>query len=195
MRTNKFLIFFLFLFLNLWIWKIFFEDFLIFSILIVITVASYKKFITDRKKSLVLVQLLMILLTVITQYLTTSISSLTELTNDQIRIRDMRLREYPPVFIRLGAKTLWLPVAYRMEARPESIAIERIQENIFESLDINQYFFASHPRQRVGVKEFEKFPYILLPFFILGIVKLINNKDYGFIIIYLVLPILFVAFV
>jgi len=110
MRTNKFLIFFLFLFLNLWIWKIFFEDFLIFSILIVITVASYKKFITDRKKSLVLVQLLMILLTVITQYLTTSISSLTELTNDQIRIRDMRLREYPPVFIRLGAKTLWLPV-------------------------------------------------------------------------------------
>lgn len=46
----------------------------------------------------------------------------------------------------------------------------KFQQNIFSVLDSNLYFFASHPRERSGVNEFEKFPSLYLIFFVIGII-------------------------
>lgn len=92
---------------------------------------------------------------------------LTTISNDQKRVQDMRLAAYPP---RL------LHVAYLLEVKHISVALTRMQSNFFEALDINLYFFASYPRARVGFQEFEKFPYVLLPFFVVGIFDLLQKR-------------------
>jgi hypothetical protein len=69
-----------------------------------------------------------------------------------------------------------------LENKPVYI-FSKWQKNIFESLDINNYFFASHPRERLGVFEYKKLPPIYLPVFLLGLFQLIKRK-YFFIIWY-----------
>lgn len=44
----------------------------------------------------------------------------------------------------------------------------QLESNIFSTLDLNLYFFASHPRERSGIEEFNKYPSLFLPFFIIG---------------------------
>lgn len=50
------------------------------------------------------------------------------------------------------------------------LPLYKLQRNFFGNLDLNLYFFASHPRERLGVKEFEKYLPIFLPFFLLGVI-------------------------
>lgn len=68
--------------------------------------------------------------------------------------------------------------------------VSKFESNLFSNLDLNLYFFASHPRERAGINEFEKFSYLLLPFFIFGIIQVINKKfilSAGYIIIALLI--------
>jgi hypothetical protein len=92
----------------------------------------------------------------------------------------MRVNEYPPLHVRIGEKTIWISLANWFELRKESIAFSRIEKNFSQVVDPNLYFFANHPRERVGIKEFEKFPYIFIPFFLVGIFSLIKNRSTGF---------------
>lgn len=116
------------------------------------------------------------------------------LDNDQQRVQQVRLSEYPPIKIDLGGKTIWLPVGYWLEGRPESIAFYRAKQNFFELVDSNLYFFANHPRERVGVEEFEKLPYIFLPFFIAGLLVQANKKNWWHYLCFLILPVLILTF-
>lgn len=52
----------------------------------------------------------------------------------------------------------------------------KYQKNFFQGLDINYYFFANHPRERAGVKEYEKFPWVCLPVFLIGLFWQIKKK-------------------
>lgn len=155
---------------NLWIWKI-----LTFNIFLALLVAttSIALYLLVQRKSVRLTMLFSILFLILLffQLRTTLVQNLTYLDNDQQRLQQERLRQYPPQFLRIG---------YWFEGRNESIAFFRVRENFFEVLDPNLYFFANHPRQRVGVKEFEKFPYLLLPLFIYGIFKLSRRKTNKF---------------
>lgn len=155
---------------NLWIWKALIVNPLIALVMFSSTICLY------NHKRMYLLFVLTFTATLVLQFLTTNITSLTSLDNDQKRIQSMRLEEYPPVKINLFDKTLWLPVAHWYEGRKESIAFFRIITNFSENIDPNLYFFANHPRQRVGIQEFEKFPYILLPIFLMGI--LISLKSW-----------------
>jgi hypothetical protein len=101
---------------------------------------------------------------------------LTDLANDDIRLKDQRLRQYPPVYLKVGPKILWIPVGHYFEERKESIAVSRLAISLAEIIDPNLYFFSNHPRERVGIHEFEKFPYILLPFMLLGIFETVSLR-------------------
>jgi len=46
--------------------------------------------------------------------------------------------------------------------------LNRYKENFFQGLDLNYYFFANHPRERVGLQEKEKIYWIWLPVFFIG---------------------------
>lgn len=51
----------------------------------------------------------------------------------------------------------------------------KVERNFFANLDPNLYFFASHPRERVEVNEFEKYMFVFLPFFVIGLTFLIYS--------------------
>jgi hypothetical protein len=51
------------------------------------------------------------------------------------------------------------------------------QEILFTNLDFGNYFFAGHPRERGGVEETQKLLIFTLPFIVLGILKIGNNKS------------------
>lgn len=162
---------FLAAFSNLWIWRILTQNPLI-SILLVVAL------ILVIRKSFLFAALAMFLV-IFFQIKTTQTISLTGISNDDRRVIDMRLRAYPPQFLRVG---------YWLEERKESRALYKISQNFFENLDPNLYFFANHPRERVGIREFEKFPYILLPIFFIGVIKLLSKKELVFWLIYFFLP-------
>lgn len=52
------------------------------------------------------------------------------------------------------------------------------QKNFFEGLDLNYYFFGTHPRERIEVKEIKKFSFLLLPLFLYGLYELVRGKKY-----------------
>ncbi len=54
-----------------------------------------------------------------------------------------------------------------------SLPVYKFEGNLFSNLDFNLYFFSSHPRERAGIGEFEKYSPLFLPFFILGMLLMI----------------------
>ena len=155
------------LFLNVWVWRVLSINFFLGLVLIFATFCLSVLIIKSSKNIIGIFAVLGTVL-LVAQWVTTKDFSLTELTNDQIRVRDMRLREYPPIY--------FLPIAHWFEGRRESIAFFRLLDNFSEAVDPNLYFFANHPRERVGIKEFEKFPYIFLPAFLIGFLILAQKK-------------------
>lgn len=165
---NKILFIFLLLLSN-WIWKIFsISPFVAISVAC-ITVVIFLFTEDVKSKYLLILSCLGIILLSIIQVKYTNPQDLTAFSNDQIRIRDMRLREYP---------TYRIPIAYWLEQRKESVIYFRLKSNLAESLDTNLYFFANHPRSRVGVNEFEKFHFVFIPFFILGILSELHKRKF-----------------
>lgn len=164
--------FVLVLFLNLWLWKIISINLLIG--LLVITAS-----ILRGKKGAFLLLILLVI-----QLKTTNIVPLTKLTENEIVIQIQRMREYDNPRI-----------AHIIEERPESIIFTKLERNFSIVIDPSFYFFANHPRERAGIAEFEKFPYILLPFFIYGFYKLVKKKRYLFILLFLFVPLTLISII
>jgi hypothetical protein len=165
------------LFANLWIYKIFALNFVLGILILLVAVLLLKN---NKFFWLLFIPILLI------QIQTTNKTSLTAISNDDRRVIDMRLRAYPAKLLRLG---------YWLEERKESIIFNRVTTNFFENIDPNLYFFANSPRQRVGIKEFEKFPYILLPFFLLGLFDLILKKNKMFWLISFLAPLIVLSII
>lgn len=155
---------------NLWIYKIFAVNLVLGMLILLATISLFKN---SKFFWLLYIPILII------QIQTTNKTSLTAISNDDRRIIDMRLRSYPSRYLRFG---------YWLEERKESIIFSKVATNFFENMDPNLYFFANSPRQRVGIREFEKFPYVLLPFFLLGVFGLISNKNKKFWLISFLIP-------
>lgn len=175
---------------NLWIIRIFEQSL---PVGLISILASAGLILAKRPPHRLFVGLLIILLMVI-QFNFSDPTSLTNLTNDQIRIRDMRLREYPPTYVGLFERAIWFPVPYWFEERVETRVFFRLLDNTYQALDPNLFFFANHPRENIGVSEFEKFPYLLLPFFILGVLKSVKKSSYLYKFSFFV-PLLLVSFI
>lgn len=162
---------------NSWIYKIISVNFLIGISVIVTTAFLYKN---SKYSFLFFLPLLFFQIT------TTQKSSLTNIANDDRRLIDLRLRAYPSKVLRVG---------YWLEERKESIALSRISRNLFENFDPNLYFFANHPRERVGIKEFEKFHFIFLPFFLAGLFSLIKTGQRALPVLSFLIPLSVLSFI
>jgi len=179
---------------NFWIWKILFYSAPLGLLVLVSSVFLYLSFKRSLKKYFFAFLVLFSLLLVF-QWKTTSEESLVELSNDEQRVQQMRLKEYPPVFFKIGRKTAWIPLAHWFEGREESIAFFRILENFSETIDPNLYFFANHPRERVGINEFKKFPYIFLPLFFYGLVLSVTERRKLVLGMSFVLPVVLISII
>lgn len=58
-------------------------------------------------------------------------------------------------------------------------SINKLITNFSETFDLNLYFFANYPRGRFWFTEFEKFPYSLLPIFLVGIFQIKTDIIYS----------------
>lgn len=63
-----------------------------------------------------------------------------------------------------------------------NLPLYKLQRNFFANLDPNLYFFASHPRERLGIEEFKKYSPIFLPFFLIGALYSIYVPLFGILI-------------
>lgn len=52
-----------------------------------------------------------------------------------------------------------------------SLPLEKYLRNISYSVDLNLYFFKSHPREKSGIDEIDKYSIIFLPFFVIGLLR------------------------
>lgn len=77
-----------------------------------------------------------------------------------------------------------------------SMATGKYLRNVFYSLDPNLYFFRSHPREKAGIDEYNKYSPIVLPLFVIGVLFLtVHFRKYKFLIIYSIPAILFTGFI
>ncbi len=189
-KIDKF--FWLILLSNIWIWKIFQFNLFIAIVCLLSSWFLYRS-ITDKKINKILLVFLLIL--VFFQIKTTNVSPLTELTQQEKLLQIQRMKEYPPVHFKILNKDIWIPAAHWLEERGETLSLYRIEKNLTDAVSLNLYFFANHPNERVGVKEFEKFPYILLPFFAIGFLGLDYKKNFWLVFSSLVLPLIVIAFI
>lgn len=128
---------------------------------------------TYRKNKLKILLLILVSLLVV-QVNITKERSLTVIANDDRRLIDLRLGAYPPI--------TFLPIAHWLEQKNITVAATRMAESFFENLDPNQYFFANHPRERVGHVEIQKLIFIFLPFSLIGFIVL-GNKHGKFLVV------------
>lgn len=74
--------------------------------------------------------------------------------------------------------------------------IGKYLRNVSYILDPNLYFYRSHPREKAGIDEAEKYSPFVLPFFIIGILFLITHAEsYLPLIIYLLLAVFISGFI
>lgn len=162
MTSKKYLPLIFVLVFNLWIVKIFNYNLFIAIAVILGTFFVYHTIQSFSKRSFY-ISAIFIFILLFLQYKTSSINSLVFLNENEKIEQQQRMRGYPRSLYRFAN---WL------EQRKEALVFYKIEENLSEVVDPNLYFFANHPRERIGVVEYEKFPYILLPFLILGIFSL-----------------------
>jgi len=153
---------------NLWVYKIARDNVLVFLGILVASTALVR-YVSGSKKISRKYIIVSLAIVIFIQLVNFKLINFTELSNDEVRVRDERLSMYPSENLRLG---------YYFEQKREVVAIRRVTDNFLSQIDPNLYFFAGHPRERLGVVEFEKFPFIFLPFFLFGAYTAIKNKKY-----------------
>ncbi|OGM18898.1 hypothetical protein A2685_02110 [Candidatus Woesebacteria bacterium RIFCSPHIGHO2_01_FULL_37_10] len=159
MTSRKILPLLFVLIFNLWLIKIFRYNVFIGITVILGSIFVYLSIQAGIKKYFY-ISALFISVLMIFQYKTSSINSLVFLNENEKIEQQQRMRGYPKSLYRFAN---WL------EQRKEAIIFYKIEDNFSEVVDPNLYFFANHPRERIGVVEYEKLPYVLLPFFVMGI--------------------------
>lgn len=163
------------LFLNLWIYRLFSLSVSAGIIAILLSIFLWLNLQSSSKKYFYLSVAFTIILALF-QYSTSEIKSLSYLDEGGLLKQQERMKGYPPVFINIGDKKLWIPAANWLENRPEIIALYNFQDNLGNVVDPNLYFFANHPRERFAIVEFEKFPYIFMPVFLLGMLMVKKSQ-------------------
>lgn len=179
------LVFLVTLFGNFWIWRAFKINSVV-GIAVMLTSVALFIWIRSKSKLFMCFSILLLVSLSIFQVNLTQVADLKNFSNDEVRIKDMRLREYPPTRF---------PFAHWFEERSETVALFRVEKNFFEVIDPNLYFFGNYPRGRVGFEEFEKFNFVFLPFFVLGAYKLFERKNYPFFVISFLFPVLVLSII
>lgn len=141
---------------SFWIWRVFANSIFLGIILVVASLAIfYKRFFLSLFLFLLLSGL------VFNQAYDKSIFTTSSLENYTLENREVYfVRDFGKFYTNRFGIFLHKNVSY---------PLFKIQKNLFYNFDPNQYFFAGHPRERADGLEFEKFSFLFLPFFLIGL--------------------------
>ena len=172
------------IFINEWIWRVAAVNITIFILLFLSSIFLFKKL----KHYFLLTFILLLYF----QISTTSFQSLILLDNDDQRIKSERIQFYNPsnhymrvLFARFNLKEL-------LEGNFNT-AKNRLERNFFETIDSNVYFFAGHPRERVWANDFEKFPFIFIVPFLIGVYLAVIEKE-KFLILFAIISLIVLTY-
>lgn len=152
---------------NFWIWKVFSFHFLLGVFLTIVSIFLYSA-TSSRKVKLLTFGLLILL--VIFQVKTGEIFTASEFSKEQKTFQTQRMGYYNQGIVSRG-------IRYLFEVKDGGRIIFGFLGNISEVVDPNLYFFANHPRERVGVKEFSKFPFLYVFPFWIGLMQILMEKN------------------
>lgn len=165
---------------NFWIWRLFNSSFILAMAVLVLTV-----FLIFRLKILTALLFSALSIFLLVNTYDTNLKYISPLENDRL----VHQQEYfAGALGKLFKNRIALYLHY--EVFPY---VAKYEKNLAYTLDPNQYFFKSHPRERGGIVEFEKFSPLLLPFFIMGIILLVTG-GFNFLVVYLTISQLVSAF-
>lgn len=158
-----------------WSWELF--SFNVYLLLIIwsASVLLYLSVVKSSKKFLYIFCLILIPVLII-QWKTTKNARLDYMNTTDEYLFATRRKELSVFNIHLGRY---------LENKPDYMFF-KFEQNLLRNMDLNLYFFGGHPRERSGIKEFEKFSFLFLPFFILGLLKLVKSSPWQFSIILLI---------
>jgi len=187
---------------NSWIWRIYNSNISIFILIVLATIYSF--LVYEKKSKFATFGLIAVLVPLFYfQFITTVPQSLTILENDELGVKQQRLKLYNSVGTSNAIYNPFSPYLRILFHRVDlknflegdlGTISTRIQRNFFESIDPNIYFFAGHPRERVWVKDFEKFYFLLcIPFFV-GLHQIFFKRNYV-LIIYLGLSLILLSLI
>ncbi len=191
--SHKGLKFFLLLFLifsNFWMIKILSINFFLGIFLSVFCIAAIffeneQNSPSDKK----IILLSGILILCFLQFYLTGFTNLNYLDNDSQRVKEERIKSYPLLYIPIFTKAVWIKPEW-IESNFLIFTMSKIEVNTFSFFDLNYYFFGGYPRNLPS--DYEKIPFVLLPFFIVGVLNLLKRKKYEFISV-LTIPVFLIS--
>lgn len=146
---------------NNWTWEIYSFNLLLFIIVLTASASLYFSAIRKSKKLLCIFCLFLTLLLII-QWKTTKNTGLNYMSETDWSLFATRRNELAAV----------APNLERYLGNKPEYMFYKFEQNLLRTMDLNLYFFGSHPRERSGIREFEKFSFLFLPFFVIGLLKL-----------------------
>jgi len=187
MRRN-FLITFFVSILNFWFWKIAKLDLILAALVLTLSILLSISLVNKFSRKYVLgIFFLTVLVSVISL---TKGSDRGLLKNTQLDISTFEKRhEYYAKELGMLYKNR-VGIFFLKSYKPFAV---RFETNLFSSLDPNLYFFAGHPRERGDGSDFEKYPYIYLPIFVIGLIEIIK-KPRMLMIVYSITSVLISSF-
>lgn len=154
--------------LSPWLWFIVQKNFLISLLILGLDLVVFLYFSQKRSKMLFF---FLLILTIISVFITVKNGfDYSIFRNSALDIQQLNKRHE---FYAHGLGKIYTNKIVLTYVKDFNLPLYKLQRNFFSNLDINLYFFASHPRERIGVGEFEKYLPIFLPFFLLGFLYII----------------------
>lgn len=161
----------LLIFVNQWIWRIFQSSIPFFFLLAVSTIA-----LISRKHSYFYLSFSLLLVGATIFLFDKSMFTLSINDAEQLESREeFYAQEYGKLYRNKYA------ITFHKEILPDVFVLKR---NIFDTLDLNYYFFASHPRERSYATEFTNFSFLLLPFFFFGLHLTLKKIEKNLVVVF-----------
>lgn len=175
MKKVDYLIFFGVLITSFWFWKVITTSLLLTLILVALSNVIYIMNIKNGGKKLITFA---VVLPLFAFFISLSQNIDSNILLETGVEKDIQIKRYRYLAADLGkVYRNRLGVFWHKEIE---LPVRKYQSNLFQIMDLNSYFFASHPRERGGVEEFEKFSPFLLPFFVAGIAIFIFKNKFNF---------------
>lgn len=147
--------------LSFWGWRIFENNLLVFLMSLILTVLFF--LIIEKKSNFFLnATFLLLLIAIILITIPGRLNQYIWEKSDLDIITITAQRSYYPAFGSAFHNKYFL-------------AANKYQQGLMSAIDVNYYFFASHPRERATIDDFEKFLPIFIPLLILGMIKVFKN--------------------
>lgn len=163
---------------SLWTWELLSFNVYLLLVILGLSILLYLSIIWSSKKILYIFCLILIPVLIV-QWKTTNNASLNYMNLTDRYLFATRRKEL----------SMSITNSERYLENKATYMFYKFEQNLLRHIDLNLYFFGGHPRERSGIREFEKFSFLFLPFFILGLLRLIEYFP-GQLLVSLFIPLL-----